>query len=168
MLNRLIQSLFLLFIFFCPGNSYSQSILIFEDFESGDFAAKGWYDGFPDQRTTAEYKNGTHSYAGHFAQGAYSSDGILNTSIVGIQKEEIPFLVYPNPSFGEVNIHFKPGHTGENDHWTLLDVMGRIIQEGAITRTNGYLSLDLYPGFYIFQMTSRSGLQYARQLIVMD
>jgi len=51
----------------------AQSILLFEDFESGDFAAKGWYDGFPDQRTSVEYKNGTHSYAGHFAQGATSS-----------------------------------------------------------------------------------------------
>jgi hypothetical protein len=51
----------------------AQSILLFEDFESSDFAAKGWYDGFPDQRTTAEYKNGSHSYAGHFNQGATSS-----------------------------------------------------------------------------------------------
>ena len=54
-------------------NGYTQSILLFEDFESGDFAAKGWYDGFPDQRTTAEYKNGTHAYAGHFTQGNTSS-----------------------------------------------------------------------------------------------
>ncbi|HLF65133.1 MAG TPA: T9SS type A sorting domain-containing protein [Saprospiraceae bacterium] len=53
--------------------TFSQSILLFEDFETGDFEAKGWYDGFPDQRTTAEYRNGTHSYAGHFAQGATTS-----------------------------------------------------------------------------------------------
>jgi len=55
------------------NTAQSQSILLFEDFESGDFAAKGWYDGFPDQRTTTEYKNGSHSYAGHFTQGATSS-----------------------------------------------------------------------------------------------
>lgn len=30
----------------------AQSVLIFEDFESGDFTSKGWYDGFKDQRTT--------------------------------------------------------------------------------------------------------------------
>jgi len=52
---------------------HAQNILIFEDFETGDFEAKGWYDGFPDQRTTAEFKNGAHSYEGHFAQGATSS-----------------------------------------------------------------------------------------------
>ncbi|MEO6130293.1 MAG: hypothetical protein ABIQ02_00490, partial [Saprospiraceae bacterium] len=51
----------------------SQTILIFEDFETGDFESKGWYDGFRDQRTTSEYKNGTHSYEGHFTQGAVNS-----------------------------------------------------------------------------------------------
>lgn len=54
-------------------NATAQNILLFEDFETGDFEAKGWYDGFPDQRTTEEYKNGTHSYRGHFAQGATTS-----------------------------------------------------------------------------------------------
>ncbi len=53
--------------------SAAQNILIFEDFETGDFEAKGWYDGFKDQRTTNEYKNGTHSYEGHFTQGATTS-----------------------------------------------------------------------------------------------
>jgi hypothetical protein len=53
--------------------AHAQTILLFEDFESGDFTAKGWYDGFPDQRTTDEYKNGTHSYEGHFAVGAKTS-----------------------------------------------------------------------------------------------
>lgn len=51
----------------------AQNVLLFEDFESGNFAAKGWYDGFPDQRTTLEYKNGTHSYAGIYAKGATKS-----------------------------------------------------------------------------------------------
>lgn len=51
----------------------AQNILIFEDFESGDFAGKGWYDGFKDQRTTNEFKNGAHAYQGHFAQGATTS-----------------------------------------------------------------------------------------------
>src|SRR4030095_12589046 len=40
--------------------SSAQNILIFEDYETGDFENKGWYDGFSDQRTTNEYKNGTH------------------------------------------------------------------------------------------------------------
>jgi hypothetical protein len=53
--------------------SFAQNILIFEDYESGDFQNKGWYDGFADQRTTNEYKNGTHSYEGHFAKGALNS-----------------------------------------------------------------------------------------------
>ncbi len=60
-------------IFLIGTNASAQNILLFEDFETGDFAAKGWYDGFPDQRTTEEYKNGTHSYRGHFAQGATTS-----------------------------------------------------------------------------------------------
>lgn len=51
----------------------AQSVLLFEDYESGDFEAKGWYDGLPDQRTNAEYKNGMYAYAGHFAQGSTSS-----------------------------------------------------------------------------------------------
>ena len=51
----------------------SQTVLLFEDFESGDFEAKGWYDGFDDQRTSEEYKNGSYSYEGHFAIGAKNS-----------------------------------------------------------------------------------------------
>jgi len=48
----------------------SQNILLFEDYETGDFEAKGWYDGFPDHRTTDEFKNGAYSYEGHFTEGA--------------------------------------------------------------------------------------------------
>lgn len=55
------------------ANLQAQQILLFEDFESGDFEAKGWYDGFPDQRTNEEFRNGMYSYEGHFAQGSYSS-----------------------------------------------------------------------------------------------
>lgn len=69
-LNRL---LLLILIVRCTIGLEAQSVLLFEDFESGDFEAKGWYDGFPDQRTSAEHKNGLYSYAGHFAQGATSS-----------------------------------------------------------------------------------------------
>ena len=54
-------------------DTHAQNIILFEDYETGDFEAKGWYDGFPDHRTTAEFKNGTHSYEGHFAQGATTS-----------------------------------------------------------------------------------------------
>jgi hypothetical protein len=54
-------------------SSSAQNILIFEDYETGDFENKGWYDGFPDHRTTTEYKNGTHSYESHFAQGSTTS-----------------------------------------------------------------------------------------------
>ena len=51
----------------------SQNILIYEDFETGDFSSKGWYDGFDDQRTDAEAKFGTYSYEGRFLQGATTS-----------------------------------------------------------------------------------------------
>jgi len=71
-MQKLKRYLSIVLIFLCL-EARAQSVLIFEDFESGDFASKGWYDGFPDQRTTAEYKNGTHAYAGHFIQGATSS-----------------------------------------------------------------------------------------------
>lgn len=37
-------------------DTHAQNILLFEDYETGDFEAKGWYDGFPDHRTTAEFK----------------------------------------------------------------------------------------------------------------
>jgi Secretion system C-terminal sorting domain len=52
--------------------SSAQNILFFDDFESGDFAGKGWYDGFPDKRTSNEHKNGSYAYEGHFTQGATS------------------------------------------------------------------------------------------------
>lgn len=63
------------FLTFCllSAAGEAQNILIFEDFETGDFAAKGWYDGFGDQRTDEEFKNGLYSYEGHFAQGATTS-----------------------------------------------------------------------------------------------
>lgn len=51
----------------------AQTVLLFEDFESGDFEAKGWYDGFPDHRTSSEFKHGMYSYEGHFSQGATTS-----------------------------------------------------------------------------------------------
>lgn len=66
-------SLLLLFLLFSSAPCRSQQILLFEDFETGDFAAKGWYDGFDDQRTGEEYKNGSYSYEGHFAKGATTS-----------------------------------------------------------------------------------------------
>lgn len=55
--------------------SPAQSVLIFEDFEEGNFTAKGWYDGFPDKRTIVEFKNGSHSYSGNFAKGTTSVGG---------------------------------------------------------------------------------------------
>jgi hypothetical protein len=60
-------------LFFTLIQVAGQSVLLFEDFEGANFAARGWYDGFPDQRTTSEFKNGTHSYAGNFAKGATTS-----------------------------------------------------------------------------------------------
>ena len=73
--NKLKAQIKLCILILCPliTDTYSQNILLFEDYETGDFEAKGWYDGFPDQRTTAEFKNGSHSYEGHFTQGATSS-----------------------------------------------------------------------------------------------
>jgi len=55
-----------------PHISSAQNILFFEDFESSGFTAKGWYDGFPDKRTTVEHKNGAYSYEGHFLKNATS------------------------------------------------------------------------------------------------
>ncbi len=74
-MQNFLLSYILLFGLICliGTKTSAQNILLFEDFETGDFEAKGWYDGFPDQRTTEEYKNGTHSYRGHFAQGATTS-----------------------------------------------------------------------------------------------
>ena len=74
-LNKLKAAIPVLLFMLCQlsPSLQAQNILLSEDFETGDFAAKGWYDGFPDQRTTAEYKNGSHSYEGHFAQGATTS-----------------------------------------------------------------------------------------------
>ncbi|HEX5111626.1 MAG TPA: T9SS type A sorting domain-containing protein [Saprospiraceae bacterium] len=401
MLHPIIKLIFIPVFLFLSMNGFSQSVLIFEDFESGDFAAKGWYDAFPDQRTTAEYKNGTHSYAGHFAEGAYSSgagrhlftptdkvylsywvkyssnyigsgvgyhphefnilttedweyqgpadtylttyieqnagrpilalqdsknvdpncillnnnsfvgcngdfntypfdenrsvcscngllgfvdrrdcfasagsshgyysarawaadsiyfrnnpgpyykndwhfiesyfelntiengigipngkirywydgkilissdsilmrtgthpdmkfnqlfyggyigvgspvdqtwwiddltvaDGILNTSTDAFQKEEFAFQVYPNPSSGEVNIQFPTGRLNRNGHWTLFNVLGEVVQQGAIRDVPGHMTLSLLPGYYVLQLTGNSGRQYTRQLIVMD
>jgi len=54
-------------------SSFCQQVLLFEDFETGDFAAKGWYDGFDNQRTDEEFKNGSYSYEGHFAEGSKTS-----------------------------------------------------------------------------------------------
>ncbi len=65
--------LLLLTCFLYISSAQTQNILIFEDFESGDFTGKGWYDGFKDQRTTTEFKNGSHAYEGHFAHGATTS-----------------------------------------------------------------------------------------------
>jgi len=77
-LNRLISIATLLFLQpggFLMTHTFAQNILLFEDFESGDFEGKGWYDGFPDHRTTDEFKNGAHAYQSHFAQGATSPGG---------------------------------------------------------------------------------------------
>jgi hypothetical protein len=70
-MHRLILSIVVMLI--AANIIFTQSILIFEDFESGNFTSKGWYDGFADQRTTNEFKNGSHSYEGHFAKGSLKS-----------------------------------------------------------------------------------------------
>ncbi|HEX5625980.1 MAG TPA: T9SS type A sorting domain-containing protein [Saprospiraceae bacterium] len=74
MSNPFLQCLLILASGLLPlQTTQAQNILLFEDFESGNFAAKGWYDGFPDQRTDTEFKNGRYSYAGRFAKGARTS-----------------------------------------------------------------------------------------------
>ncbi|MGB3080903.1 MAG: hypothetical protein WBB31_17610, partial [Saprospiraceae bacterium] len=74
LVRKHIDFLFIILMFSLHISVLSgQNIFIFEDFESGDFTGKGWYDGFKDQRTTAEFKNGTHAYQGHFAHGATTS-----------------------------------------------------------------------------------------------
>jgi hypothetical protein len=67
-----VWAILLMAICLLSVRSSAQNILLFEDFESNDLAAKGWYDGFPDKTTTDEHKKGSRAYEAHFLPRATS------------------------------------------------------------------------------------------------
>ncbi len=115
-----------------PVEIKAQNILLFEDFESGDFAAKGWYDGFPDQRTTAEYKNGTHSYAGHFAQGATTS-GAGRHLFTPTDKVYLSYWVKYSSNYIGSGVSYHP------HEWSILTTEDWIYQGPADTYLTTYI-----------------------------
>jgi hypothetical protein len=110
----------------------AQNILVFEDFESGDFEGKGWYDGFPDQRTTEEYKNGSHSYAGHFAQGAKTS-GAGRHLFTPTEKVYMSYWVKYSSNYVGSGVGYHP------HEWNLLTNEDWIYQGPADTYLTAYI-----------------------------
>lgn len=129
-MRRLIIALFVVM-----NTSFSisaQSVLIFEDFESGDFTSKGWYDGFKDQRTTVEYKNGTHSYAGNFAKGATTS-GAGRHLFPATDKLYISYWVKYSSNWVGSGVGYHP------HEWNILTNEDGIYQGPADTHLTAYV-----------------------------
>ena len=110
----------------------AQSILLFEDFESGNFASKGWYDGFPDQRTTSEFKNGTHAYAGHFAKGATKS-GAGRHLFTATDKVYISYWVKYSSNWMGSGVGYHP------HEWNILTTEDGIFQGPSDTYLTAYV-----------------------------
>jgi len=110
----------------------AQSVLIFEDFESGNFASKGWYDGFPDQRTTAEFKNGTHSYAGIYAKGATKS-GAGRHLFPATEKVYISYWVKYSSNWVGSGVGYHP------HEWNILTTEDGIYQGPSDTYLTAYV-----------------------------
>ncbi len=115
-----------------PASSSAQTILVFEDFETGDFEDKGWYDGFPDQRTTDEYKNGSHSYEGHFAQGAKTS-GAGRHLFTPTEKVYISYWVKYSSNWVGSGVAYHP------HEWSILTNEDGIYQGPADTYLTTYI-----------------------------
>ena len=110
----------------------AQSVLIFEDFENGNFAAKGWYDGFPDQRTTNEFKNGSHSYQGNFAKGATTS-GAGRHLFTATDKVYISYWVKYSSNWLGSGVAYHP------HEWNILTNADGIYQGPADTHLTAYI-----------------------------
>jgi hypothetical protein len=113
-------------------NSFAQSVLVFEDFETGNFSAKGWYDGFPDQRTTNEFKNGTHSYQGYFAKGATKS-GAGRHMFTATDKVYISYWVKYSSDWVGSGVGYHP------HEWNILTNADDIYQGPADTYLTAYI-----------------------------
>ncbi len=113
-------------------DTHAQNILLFEDFETGDFEAKGWYDGFPDQRTTAEFKNGSHSYEGHFAEGA-STSGAGRHLFEATDKVYISYWVKYSSNYVGSGVGYHP------HEWNILTDKDWIYQGPADTYLTTYI-----------------------------
>ncbi|MEP7196271.1 MAG: T9SS type A sorting domain-containing protein [Saprospiraceae bacterium] len=111
---------------------FTQKILFFEDFESGDFATKGWYDGFVDQRTTKEFKNGTHSYEGHFAKGALKS-GAGRLLFTATDKIYMSYWVKYSSNWIGSGVAYHP------HEWSFLTTEDGIYQGPADTYLTSYI-----------------------------
>ena len=79
---------------------------------------------------------------------------ITISSDVGVNEllEEAALSVYPNPSYGYLNIELA-GYNGETVDMMIYDLRGKQVRSGQITSASSTLDLvDLKPGIYVMRM----------------
>jgi hypothetical protein len=66
--------------------------------------------------------------------------------------------VYPNPTSGEITIELENLHSQEMGY-SVVDLIGRVLQNGAITKNVSQLDLSkLSKGVYFLQLHDSSGI----------
>ncbi len=110
----------------------AQKVLIFEDFEKDNFNSRGWYDGFADKRTVAEFKNGSHSYAGNFSKGT-TSPARGRRLFEPSEKVYISYWVKYSDNWIGSGVKYHP------HEWSLLTTEDGMYQGPAFTYLTAYI-----------------------------
>jgi N-acetylneuraminic acid mutarotase len=119
---------------------------------------------------------GNKAYAGNGNQcgaSCYINDWYefsqSSTSIISIDKQQIKFNLYPNPTNGKLNFDYENLHN-EPAALTLYDALGKQVQSYELSPTTNVMSIDLSGlnnGLYYYQVLSNSKYVGGDKLIIM-
>lgn len=131
-----------------------------------------WSNGSTDQSITVSSTGITYDYQTYTVQ-VQNSYGCVDSAKINItfsyaaclgvneKNDQNDWKVYPNPATGEINLEI--GHPDQHFTVQMIDKLGRVLLEEAVTATPGVTFhglirvSDLPAGFYIVRVNEKSG-----------
>ena len=103
-------------------------------------------------------------YPTPFSSGGFdlSAIGVIHQATLGLSSEEIRFLVYPNPSRGEISIELNG--LGLKS-LVITNSLGRKVEQISISNTQEKLSFNLPKGVYFIHLKNDSKVKSQRVVI---
>ena len=110
-----------------------------------------------------------------FKASAYAISSNVDTLVtrvdlapVGIEQMNVKksdFMIYPNPSEGEVNLLIPQGEKGQEIY--IYSNVGKVVRMEKVVAENtyNYKYGKIEPGVYILKLTTISGKQYTKTMI---
>jgi len=75
------------------------------------------------------------------------------------------FRVYPNPSSGQVKVHFSDKSFDEGTSMQIYNLSGQLLQSISLQQSHSILDLDLNPGVYLIETQTAEG-RFSEKLII--